>query len=395
MCLITSRNVKQTSTSTKTAEPSTNCNEPLRICFLPAKARAGRRGKDRTPEGDRSPSSFPEASLLCRPNRVMGCSGSPLWLTRHPWRGVQPGGQCMSRGWSRDEYRVCCSGPWFESVCPHPASFCMERSTHPNPYLHKGSLFLPCLLPLSTLSVKCSPTWKNNPPGSCKMCPHTSFLFSLGTWIKDEFHWSITHGKVSPPVFSRHLQKAHPLKETHTKPRLFLPRRTRRQGTKKADTPVKVSVSDEAPGRHLQQLALSGCQPHSPEWGHTPKNKMSVMHHTYYRGQKPKKRRRGGRKINNRLTVWWQNFAKELISTSAKPLENTTLAFLTTPGFSDAREELKAPRNKLSDQSPCDTEYAQGTERGGEAGSDLNLPKTPSEIDCSCAHCYTAGETQR
>lgn len=88
MCLITSRNVKQTSTSTKTAKPSTNCNEPLRICFLPGKARAGQRGKDRTPEGDRSPSSFPEASLLCQPNRLMGCSGSPLWRTSHPWRGV-------------------------------------------------------------------------------------------------------------------------------------------------------------------------------------------------------------------------------------------------------------------------------------------------------------------
>ena len=32
-------------------------------------------------------------------------------------------------------------------------------------------------------------------------------------------------------------------------------------------------------------------------------NKMSFMNHTYYWGQKPKGRRRGGNKINNPLTV--------------------------------------------------------------------------------------------
>lgn len=131
----------------------------------------------------------------------------------------------------------------------------------------------------------------------------------------------------SPGIF----RNCHPLKETQTKPGLFLPRRTRREQANKEDPPVKVSVSDKAARQHRQQLALSGCQPHGPEWGHMPKNKMSFMNHTYYRGQKPKKRRRGGGKTNNPLTVWWQNFAKELISTSAKSLENTNTGFSHNP----------------------------------------------------------------
>lgn len=131
----------------------------------------------------------------------------------------------------------------------------------------------------------------------------------------------------SPGIF----RNPHPLKETQTKPGLFLLRRTRREGAKKEDTLGQGLGQRRSPGPAPAAAGPVGLPAHSPEWGHTPKNKMSFMNHTHYWGQKPKKRGRGGRKINNPLTVWWQNSAKELISTSAKPLENTNTGFSHNP----------------------------------------------------------------
>lgn len=54
---------------------------------------------------------------------------------------------------------------------------------------------------------------------------------------------------------------------------------------------------------------------------------MSFMNHTYYWVHKPNGRRREGKKSTILLLFDYRTFAKELISTSAKSLENTNTGF--------------------------------------------------------------------
>lgn len=144
MCLITSRNVKQTSTWTKTAKPSTNCNEPFRICFLLGNASASREGKIAHLRVTGVPAPSPRLVCWVSPtnSRVAQTSRSVWPVT--PQRGAQ---ELMFEP-RLVTWKCCSRAPRFETACVL-ASFYMESSTHPNPYLHKGSLFLWRLLLLS------------------------------------------------------------------------------------------------------------------------------------------------------------------------------------------------------------------------------------------------------
>lgn len=225
----------------------------------------------------------------------------------------------MSQRWSIEGIqKTPLQGPLFqECVCPLPTSFYIEISTHPNPYLHRvpssSNAYFFCLY----TACKVLTHMKKIIHREVVKCAHIHlFLFSFGTWIKNEFPWSIIHWKVSLSVFSpvfetqmfpsseiptlwrknkqnsKNKNKKQASKQTH--PRLFFPRRTRRGGSRERGHYGQ--GLGQLQRQHREQLALSGCQQHSPEWGHTPKNKMSFMNHTYYWGKSQKRRGREGKK---------------------------------------------------------------------------------------------------
>jgi len=146
MCLITSRNVKQTSTWTKTAKPSTNCNEPFRICFLLGNTSASGEGKIGYLRVTGVPAPSPRLVCWVSPTNSRVAQTSCYVRPVTPQRGAQ---ELMyePRLVTRRIQKLLLQGPPIrDCVCPHPASFYMESCTHPNPYLHKGSLFFRRLL---------------------------------------------------------------------------------------------------------------------------------------------------------------------------------------------------------------------------------------------------------
>lgn len=121
----------------------------------------------------------------------------------------------------------------------------------------------------------------------------------------------------------------------------------RNEDAKKEDMLI-VTVPGQLASQHRGScpVELLAAQPRA-------RSKMSFMNHTYYWGQKPKGRRRGGKKKKSTILLLfdYRTFAKELISTSAKPLENTNSGFSHSFLSSRGLLELKAPRNKRRDQS--------------------------------------------
>lgn len=194
--------------------------------------------------------------------------------------------------------RMPMSTPCFYSILTFPL-------TQTPTFTRVPSSFYACIFSLFTRSVKCSPTWKNTPLESLKMCPHKPFL------LKCELRVSLVRVQytrksicLSSPEFWRHkwfyVHQKSPSLGWGGEP--VLPPKNKERGSKERGHLLS-RFSGQLASRHQEQLPLSNCQQHSPERGYAPKNKMSFMNHTYYWGQKPKRRRKGG-KINNPLTVW-------------------------------------------------------------------------------------------
>ena len=222
MCLITSRNVKQTSTLTKTAKPSTNYNEPSSICLLLRKASVGPRDKNRM-----DTSGWQESRALPRGWSAVSTQQTHGVFRHSTVSEPSPAGRGSSPGvntWAQASHMINT-----EKVTPGSPDSTMRVSlpclllqgrVPLTQTLPTQGFPLPSTLPSSvfTLSVKCSPTWKNNPPGSCKMCPHTFFSFLLERELKNQFHWSIIRWKLKsasvlqasseiPTLWRKHQQK--------------------------------------------------------------------------------------------------------------------------------------------------------------------------------------------
>lgn len=253
-----------------------------------------------------------------------------------------------------------------ECMCPLPTSFYIEISTHPNPYLHRvpssSYAYFFCLY----TACKVLTHMKKIIHREVVKCAHIHlFLFSFGTWIKNEFPWSIIHWEVSLSVFSpvfetqmfpsseiptlwrknkqnsKNKNKQKTSKQTNTSMTL-LPKKNQERGEQRKRTlwSRSRSATKTAPGA-AGPVGLPAAQ---PRVGSYAKEQDEFYEPYLLLRQKPKKRRRGGKKINNPLTVWWQNIAKELISTSAKSLENTQAVFSHNPWVLRGRGGIKGTK---------------------------------------------------
>lgn len=122
------------------------------------------------------------------------------------------------------------------------------------------------------------------------------------------------------------------------------------------------------------------------------------MNHTYW-VQKPKGGRRRGRSSTIFLLFDYR-FAKELTSTSAKPLENTKTGFphhsWVLRGWAGIKGTKKSTQwpvtGALNGHQVTLLMHSVGGGVVRATGSKLNFPRTQSDVSCSRAHLYMAGK---